>query len=171
MAVVFLAGLSALSAALAVVVYHFAVVRRRLLAIDPVVAQARAALEGEPSGDPVALGAFVKRSEERLTELERVCRDQVFRVGFVRYNSLPTSAQTFRTRSPCSTHRVTESYSPASSREKGRGHSGNRFAGLPPSKMHRTRSNSRLNLRAQGKSILSHASETPAGHGGPPVSE
>lgn len=89
MLVALVAGSSVLGAALVIVIYHFTVVRRRLLAIEPVVAQARAALEGEPSGDPVALGAFVKRSEERLTELERVCRDLVFRVGFVRYNSLP----------------------------------------------------------------------------------
>ncbi len=89
MLLLFVAGTFVLGTAFMMALYHFVVVGGRLRAMEPVVAQARAALEGEPSTDPIALGAFVKRSEDRLTELERVCRDQVFRVGFVRFNSLP----------------------------------------------------------------------------------
>jgi hypothetical protein len=84
------AGVSALAAALiSVGLYHFALVAPRLRRLE-------AALRGESGpGDTVAAevrargleGAFAKRTEERLAELERVARREVFRIGFVRYNS------------------------------------------------------------------------------------
>jgi len=85
-----LAGLSALvGAALSLGIYHFAVVA-------PALRRLRRTLSGEVGpADAVAAdvrqrgleGAFAKRTEERLAELERLASRDVYRVGFVRYNS------------------------------------------------------------------------------------
>ena len=84
------AGLSALLAAVVTVgVYHLAVVRPALRRIGQV-------LRGETGpGDAAAAAvrergldaAFAKRTEDRLAELERVAGREVYRLGFVRYNS------------------------------------------------------------------------------------
>ena len=80
---------SVIAAVLSVAVYHATVVGPRLRALARI-------LSGESgSGDAVAAdvrargleGAFAKRTEERLTELERVVHTDIFRLGFVRYNS------------------------------------------------------------------------------------
>ena len=85
-----LAGVSAvLAAVVSVGVYHVAFVRPTLSRIGRV-------LRGETGpGDAAAAAArqngvdaaFVKRTEDRLAELERVAGRDVYRLGFVRYNS------------------------------------------------------------------------------------
>jgi hypothetical protein len=85
-----IAGACSIVAALvAVGAYHLAVVRPRIDELARI-------LRGETGpADAVAAdvrargleGAFAKRTEERLAELERVARREVFRPGFVRYNS------------------------------------------------------------------------------------
>jgi Protein of unknown function (DUF4446) len=84
------AGLSALvAAALSVGVYHLAVVQPALRRVD-------LTLRGETGpGDAAAAevrergldALFAKRTEDRLAELERVAGRDVYRLGFVRYNS------------------------------------------------------------------------------------
>ena len=85
-----LAGISAfLGALVSLGIYHFAVVGPRLARLGRI-------LRGETGpGDAVAAevrdrgldAALAKRTEERLAELERVARRDVYRLGFVRYNS------------------------------------------------------------------------------------
>lgn len=82
------AGAGAIVAALlSIGLYHLAVVGPRLRRITR-------ALRGEgpdggvgEAGERRLDGVFVKRTDERLTELERVARRDLFRIGFVRYNS------------------------------------------------------------------------------------
>jgi hypothetical protein len=78
-----------LGAVLSLGIYHFVVVGPRL-------AQLGRILRGETGpGDAIAAevrdrgldATLAKRTEERLSELERVARRDVFRLGFVRYNS------------------------------------------------------------------------------------
>ncbi|MBV9646265.1 MAG: DUF4446 family protein [Candidatus Eremiobacteraeota bacterium] len=78
-----------IAAVVAVAVYHLGFVRPQLRRLDAI-------LSGEASlGDAAAAevrerglqGAFAKRTEERLLELERLAGRDVYRVGFVRYNS------------------------------------------------------------------------------------
>jgi hypothetical protein len=80
---------SVVAALLAVGAYHVTVAGPRMRALARI-------LSGESSpGDRVAAdvrargleGAFAKRTEERLAELERLARHDVYRPGFVRYNS------------------------------------------------------------------------------------
>jgi len=85
----FAGACAVVAAVVSVATYHFGVVAPRFRALGRI-------LRGESSpGDAIAAdvrargleGAFAKRTEERLTELERVVRSDVFRLGFVRYNS------------------------------------------------------------------------------------
>jgi len=77
------------AAVVSVGVYHLAVAA-------PALRRLQRILSGEASaGDAAAAevrergleGAFAKRTEERLAELERVAGRDVYRLGFVRYNS------------------------------------------------------------------------------------
>jgi hypothetical protein len=74
---------------LAIAIYHLFYVAPRLRAL-------RRVLDGE--GDPhdgkesiardrARVDAALKKNDERLAELERIVRREVFRLGFVRYNS------------------------------------------------------------------------------------
>jgi uncharacterized protein DUF4446 len=85
-----LTGLAGVAIAVAsICVYHLTVV-------GPNFRRLRRILSGEAGpGDAAAAdvrargleGAFAKRTEERLAELERIGAHDVYRVGFIRYNS------------------------------------------------------------------------------------
>ena len=80
---------SVVAAVLSVAVYHLAVVGPRLQRLGRIV-RGETGLGDAVAADVRARGldaAFAKRTEERLAELERVVRTDVFRLGFVRYNS------------------------------------------------------------------------------------
>jgi len=79
-----LAGLALGIAALSIGAYHLGFVAPRLDAMLRL-------LEGE-GGEPAAVlrerqARLLERTDERLTELERLVRREVHRVGFIRYNS------------------------------------------------------------------------------------
>jgi hypothetical protein len=82
-------ALGAAVALVAIALYHFAFVAPRLRQYDRL-------LRGEGStgdsaalsaGDRSAFAAVLKRTDERLSELERTASRDTYRVGFVRYNS------------------------------------------------------------------------------------
>jgi hypothetical protein len=83
------AGISALLAALiSVGFYHFALVGPRLRALERMIrGESGAGDAGAEAGARGLEAVFAKRTEERLAELERVARRDVYRIGFVRYNS------------------------------------------------------------------------------------
>lgn len=81
-----LTGLCAAGAAvLSVALYHLTVVGPRLRRIGRALGAGPAA--GAALDDAGGDGAFVKRTDARLAELERVARRDLLRIGFVRYNS------------------------------------------------------------------------------------